>query len=192
MRSQVTDVSQPRVQGLSPKEFHEELVKLKEQNDPSVLLLDTRNDYESKIGHFDGALCPPIRKFSSLKNYVKENPDLFNGKKRLLTYCTGGIRCEKAAAWLMDQVGVPVSMLDGGIHNYLEWINEAEKPMESSFVGANYVFDGRIALGGKVSGTCEKCSSHGSLYGKCQQCPIHVLTCDDCFRTALCHKCIHK
>jgi UPF0176 protein len=190
MRNRVTDYSMPCVKGLSPEEFHTQLIKLKEKDDGSTLLLDVRNDYESKIGHFKGAVCPPIRKFSSLKKYVEHHPDLFSGKKQLLTYCTGGIRCEKAAAWLMDEIGVPVSMLDGGIHNYLEWINE--KPMENCFVGANYVFDGRIALGGEVNGACEKCSVSGSLYGKCSRCPIHVLTCGDCFGIALCHKCINK
>ncbi|KAJ3090225.1 hypothetical protein HK102_004357, partial [Quaeritorhiza haematococci] len=67
-------------------------------------------------------ICPPIRKFSALPSYARRNRQLFEGKEAVLTYCTGGIRCEKASTWLSREFGVKVLMLDGGIHNYLEWV----------------------------------------------------------------------
>ncbi|KAI9208880.1 uncharacterized protein BJ171DRAFT_487549 [Polychytrium aggregatum] len=121
MRHLGTDT--PKLVGLTPPEFHQKLSQA--LDDPNnYLILDTRNYYESKIGFFEGAVLPPIRKFSSFPHYFETNRDqLLSGKKEIITYCTGGIRCEKASAWVMEQTDMPVYMLEGGIHMYIEWIN---------------------------------------------------------------------
>uniref|UniRef100_A0A8C5SXD1 Thiosulfate sulfurtransferase like domain containing 2 n=1 Tax=Laticauda laticaudata TaxID=8630 RepID=A0A8C5SXD1_LATLA len=91
---------------LAPKDFHAEVEKYLSQGHNAqmdTILLDCRNFYESKIGHFQGCLAPNIRKFSYFPIYIDENLDLFRGK-RILMYCTGGIRCERGSAYLRSKV----------------------------------------------------------------------------------------
>ncbi|KAI8825837.1 uncharacterized protein EV422DRAFT_503203 [Fimicolochytrium jonesii] len=119
-------------ESLRPSAFHS-LLQHALANPETHLILDTRNHYETALGHFPTAHLPPIRKFSSLPEYITTNSEtLFprgREKQTVLTYCTGGVRCEKAARWIWENVeGVDkVVMLEGGIHNYLEWIKEAER-----------------------------------------------------------------
>ncbi|KAF6128000.1 thiosulfate sulfurtransferase like domain containing 2 [Phyllostomus discolor] len=128
---------------LSPGEFHKEVEKFlsqanQEQSD--TILLDCRNFYESKIGHFQGCLAPDIRKFSYFPSYVDKNLELFRDK-RVLMYCTGGIRCERGSAYLKAKgVCREVFQLKGGIHKYLE-----EFP-DGFYRGKLFVFDERFAL----------------------------------------------
>ncbi|CAO3570051.1 unnamed protein product [Mortierella alpina] len=136
---------------LPPSEFHQKLRDLSGRDD--VVVLDVRNYYESDIGRFPGAITPPIRKFSSFRDYVDRNKDQFSGKT-LLSYCTGGIRCEKATTYLRQSLQASdgsrpteVLMLDGGIHNYLEWIKQENLSSDSLWLGKNYVFDARQSLG---------------------------------------------
>ncbi|KAF9279622.1 hypothetical protein BGZ68_007802 [Mortierella alpina] len=136
---------------LPPSEFHQKLKDLSGRDD--VVVLDVRNYYESDIGRFPGAITPPIRKFSSFRDYVDRNKDQFSGKT-LLSYCTGGIRCEKATTYLRQSLAsgdgsrpTEVLMLDGGIHNYLEWIKQENLASDSLWLGKNYVFDARQSLG---------------------------------------------
>ncbi|KAF9183634.1 hypothetical protein BGZ49_004559, partial [Haplosporangium sp. Z 27] len=136
---------------LSPRDFHQKLKELDGKED--VVVLDVRNYYESSIGRFPGAITPPIRKFSSFRDYVDRNKDQFSGKT-ILSYCTGGIRCEKATSYLRqsleageDLQPAKVLMLDGGIHNYLEWVKHEGTAKESLWLGKNYVFDARQSLG---------------------------------------------
>ncbi|KAF9925461.1 hypothetical protein BGZ67_008577 [Mortierella alpina] len=136
---------------LPPSEFHQKLKDLSGRDD--VVVLDVRNYYESDIGRFPGAITPPIRKFSSFRDYVDRNRDQFSGKT-LLSYCTGGIRCEKATTYLRQSLQsgdgsrpTEVLMLDGGIHNYLEWIKQENLSSDSLWLGKNYVFDARQSLG---------------------------------------------
>uniref|UniRef100_A0A9L0T108 Thiosulfate sulfurtransferase like domain containing 2 n=1 Tax=Equus caballus TaxID=9796 RepID=A0A9L0T108_HORSE len=87
---------------LSPGEFHKEVEKFLSQANPEqsdTILLDCRNFYESKIGRFQGCLAPDIRKFSYFPSYIDKNLELFR-EKRVLMYCTGGIRCERGSAYL--------------------------------------------------------------------------------------------
>lgn len=91
---------------LSPGEFHKEVEKFlsqANQEESDTILLDCRNFYESKIGRFQGCLAPDIRKFSYFPSYVDENLELFK-EKRVLMYCTGGIRCERGSAYLKTKV----------------------------------------------------------------------------------------
>ncbi|EMP37558.1 Thiosulfate sulfurtransferase/rhodanese-like domain-containing protein 2 [Chelonia mydas] len=90
---------------LSPEEFHKEVEKYLSQAPQAqsdTILLDCRNFYESKIGHFQGCLAPDIRKFSYFPSYVDKNLELFKNK-RVLMYCTGGIRCERGSAYLRSK-----------------------------------------------------------------------------------------
>ena len=109
--------------------------------DPEVLLLDTRNSYETEIGTFAGAIKPPLSTFSDFATYVSENLD--PGKHRKVAmFCTGGIRCEKASAYMLQQGFPEVYHLKGGILKYLE-----DVPVESSqWQGACYIFDERVSV----------------------------------------------
>ena len=110
-------------------------------NDPDVLLIDTRNDYEVSIGTFKGAVDPAVRHFSQFPDFVKSRLDPAKHKK-IAMYCTGGIRCEKTSSYMLNQGFENVYQLKGGILKYLETI-----PKEDSlWSGSCFVFDGRLAL----------------------------------------------
>jgi len=109
--------------------------------DPEVLLLDTRNTYETAIGTFAGAVTPPLDTFSDFSDYVREHLDPAQHRK-VAMFCTGGIRCEKASAYMLQQGFPEVYHLKGGILKYLE-----DVPSESSqWQGACYIFDERVSL----------------------------------------------
>ncbi|HKP70187.1 MAG TPA: rhodanese-like domain-containing protein [Pyrinomonadaceae bacterium] len=117
---------------VNPSEWNE-LVK-----DPSVLVLDTRNDYEFKNGTFERAVNPQTEKFSELPDFISDNLDP-ETHPRVAMFCTGGIRCEKFAPY-MKQLGFKeVFQLDGGILKYLETVDESE----SLWQGECFVFDDR-------------------------------------------------
>ncbi|XP_020647050.3 thiosulfate sulfurtransferase/rhodanese-like domain-containing protein 2 [Pogona vitticeps] len=181
---------------LTPKEFHIEVEKYLSQGSKGqaeTLLLDCRNFYESKIGHFQGCLAPDIRKFSYFPTYVDENLHLFRGK-RVLMYCTGGIRCERASAYLMSKgVCKGVYHLKGGIHKYLE-----EFP-DGFYRGKLFVFDERytISSNGDVISACRYCGTLWDQYRLCstEPCRQLVLTCSKCQLkgfTACCPLCQEK
>ncbi len=110
-------------------------------SDGETIILDARNDYEVEIGTFRGAINPKIEKFSDLPKYVRENLDPQKHKK-IATFCTGGIRCEKFAPLLVEMGFEEVYQLDGGILKYLE-----DTPKENSlWLGECFVFDDRIAV----------------------------------------------
>jgi UPF0176 protein len=109
--------------------------------DPEVLLLDTRNTYETAIGTFAGAVTPPLDTFSDFSDYVREHLDPARHRK-VAMFCTGGIRCEKASAYMLQQGFPEVYHLKGGILKYLETV-----PTESSqWQGACYIFDERVSV----------------------------------------------
>lgn len=106
-----------------------------------VAVIDTRNDYEIAIGRFEGAIDPETRAFSDFPAWWEANRETFEGK-RLALYCTGGIRCEKATSWLVEQGVEGVHHLKGGILKYLEEVPEAE----TQWNGACFVFDQRVGV----------------------------------------------
>ena len=109
--------------------------------DPEVLLLDTRNTYETAIGTFAGAVTPPLDTFSDFSDYVRQHLDPARHRK-VAMFCTGGIRCEKASAYMLQQGFPEVYHLKGGILKYLE-----DVPTEASqWQGACYIFDERISV----------------------------------------------
>lgn len=106
-----------------------------------VVLLDSRNEYETHIGMFKGAIDPNIEKFKQLPDYVRQNLDPAKHKK-IATFCTGGIRCEKLTSWLKAEGFEEVYHLKGGILKYLEEIPATESLWE----GECYVFDERVGV----------------------------------------------
>ena len=96
---------------LSPKEFKDALL------DEDTVVLDTRNDYEYDLGHFRGAIRPDIRNFRELPQWVRDNKEKFMDK-RVVVYCTGGVRCEKFSGWMVREGYKDVGQLHGGIATY--------------------------------------------------------------------------
>ncbi|NXJ08227.1 TSTD2 protein, partial [Odontophorus gujanensis] len=181
---------------LTPQEFHREVehhLSQSSQGQSDTILLDCRNFYESKIGHFRGCLAPDIRKFSYFPSYVDENLKLFKNK-RVLMYCTGGIRCERGSAYLRSKaVCKEVYQLKGGIHKYLE-----EFP-DGFYRGKLFVFDDRYAISSNedVISACRYCGMLWDQYKLCssQHCRQLVLTCLSCRKkglTACCPVCQEK
>ncbi|NJL48550.1 MAG: rhodanese-related sulfurtransferase [Leptolyngbyaceae cyanobacterium SM2_5_2] len=109
--------------------------------DPDLLLIDTRNAFEVEMGTFEGAISPNTRAFCDLPAYVKVNLDPERHKK-IAMFCTGGIRCEKATAYMLNQGFEQVYHLKGGILNYLNKI----PPTNSLWRGECFVFDDRVAV----------------------------------------------
>jgi UPF0176 protein len=110
--------------------------------DPQVLLLDTRNHYETDLGTFAGATAPSTETFSDFVTYVRENLDPAKHRK-VAMFCTGGIRCEKASAFMLQEGFEEIYHLKGGILKYLE---EVPKQI-SKWQGACYIFDSRTSVG---------------------------------------------
>lgn len=110
-------------------------------SDPDTIVIDTRNDYETAIGVFRGAVDPQTKTFREFPDWVRNNAGLHN-KPKIAMYCTGGIRCEKATAFMKEQGFEEVYHLKGGILKYLE-----EVPQEESlWDGACFVFDERVSV----------------------------------------------
>jgi UPF0176 protein len=125
--------------------------------DPDVIVIDTRNDYEVSIGSFRGAINPQTKSFRQFPDYVQQHLDPSQHKK-VAMFCTGGIRCEKASSFMLNQSFQEVYHLKGGILKYLEEV----PPDESLWEGECFVFDQRVALQhGLIEGTYEMCRSCG-------------------------------
>jgi len=172
------------VEGIEPRHSVGTYVKPKDWNalisDPDVTVIDTRNDYEIKIGTFKNAINPNTETFREFPAYVAKNLDV-NKHKKVAMFCTGGIRCEKSTAYLKQQGFEEVYHLEGGILQYLEDVPKDETMWE----GDCFVFDNRVA----VNHDLEK-----SHYEQCYGCrlPITVndmqshefeagVTCPNCF-----------
>ncbi|TDL30821.1 rhodanese-related sulfurtransferase [Jeotgalibacillus sp. S-D1] len=120
---------------LSPKEFYEEMQR------EDTIVLDARNTYEYDVGHFRGAIRPDVETFRDLPNWVRDNRELLDGK-RVLTYCTGGIRCEKFSGWLVREGFEDVGQLHGGIATY----GKDPEVKGQLWDGQMYVFDERLTV----------------------------------------------
>ncbi len=162
---------------LSPKEFLETL----QQDD--VIILDARNTYEYDLGHFRGAIRPDIETFRELPKWVEENLSEHKDKK-ILTYCTGGIRCEKFSGFLVNEGFKDVSQLEGGIITY----GYDPEVKGALWDGKCYVFDERISVPVNrtgeetVVGKCHHCGKPEERYVKCgnPECNKHLLLCEAC------------
>lgn len=122
-------------------------------NDPEVVVIDTRNDYEYGIGTFKGAIDPNTGSFREFPAYVRQNLDPSRHKK-VAMFCTGGIRCEKASAFMLKEGFEEVYHLQGGILKYLEEVPE----QDSTWEGECFVFDNRVAVNHKLEkGQYDQC-----------------------------------
>lgn len=162
---------------LTPQETHA-LIASKPDD---LVILDARNDYEWRIGAFEGAVKPDIEHFRQFPQFVDDNLEQFKDKQ-VLMYCTGGIRCERASAYL-NATGVAKSVyqMSGGIHRY------AEQYPEGFFRGKNYVFDDRVAvrINDDVLSTCNLCPTPCDTYTNClnAECNEHYIACSTCITT---------
>lgn len=150
-------------------------------SDPEAVMVDMRNNYESAIGHFEGALTPDAKTFKEELPLAKE---MLAGKeeKKVMLYCTGGIRCEKASAYLKHHGFKNVYQLHGGIIDYKRQIEHEQLP--SKFKGKNFVFDHRMSerITEDVLGTCLSCSVPCDDYTNCANhaCNRLFIQCNSC------------
>ncbi|ASB51198.1 oxygen-dependent tRNA uridine(34) hydroxylase TrhO [Alkalitalea saponilacus] len=160
---------------LTPIEFHELA-----QN-PDVFVVDMRNSYESEVGHFKNAICPNV---STFREEVEAVVDMLADKKdeKILLYCTGGVRCEKASAWLKHHGFKDVNQLHGGIIAYFREIHQAGE--KSAFIGKNFVFDNRLGerITPDVLANCHQCGKPCDNHTNCAYQPCHdlIIQCDEC------------
>jgi len=159
---------------LSPEDVH-----LLIENNKDLVILDTRNDYESRIGAFRNAVTPTLKSFRDFPRYIDDNLEKFKDKE-VLMYCTGGIRCERATAYLnVKKVAKKVYHINGGICRYVE-----QYP-DGFFRGKNYVFDDRIALkvNDDILTNCDICKKPSDVYANCMNasCNSQFIGCRQCF-----------
>jgi UPF0176 protein len=160
---------------LTAKEFNEAM------EDPDAIIVDMRNHYESEIGHFQGAICPDVDTFReelpAVANMLSDKKD-----KKLLLYCTGGIRCEKASAYLKHHGFNDVNQLYGGIIEYARQIKAEGLP--SKFRGKNFVFDERLGerISDEIISQCHQCGKSCDTHTNCanEDCHLLFLQCDEC------------
>ena len=151
-------------------------------NDPSTILIDFRNHYESEVGHFKDAILPDVDTFRESLPYIEEEYLKGNEDKNLVMYCTGGIRCEKASAWFRHRGFKNVHQLEGGI---IKYANDCkEKGIENKFIGKNFVFDERRGerISDDVISVCHQCGSPADTHTNCANDACHLLfiQCDSC------------
>ncbi|MCI5051203.1 MAG: rhodanese-related sulfurtransferase [Candidatus Pacebacteria bacterium] len=163
---------------LSAKEWNEAMEK------DDTIVVDMRNHYESEIGHFDGAMTPAVDTFrEELPKVVEELKG--NEDKKVLLYCTGGIRCEKASAYLKHEGFKDVNQLHGGIIDYKHQIER--EGLDNKFLGSNYVFDERDPeqIGNEIISQCHQCDTKCDRHVNCANfsCNLLFLQCNNCEST---------
>ena len=125
---------------------------------PDVVLLDNRNSFEYRVGHFEGAIDPQVSNFRDFPAYVQAHAAQWKAQgKRVAMYCTGGIRCEKTSAWMLD-MQLPAYQLEGGILNYFQQMPDAQHDWR----GECFVFDNRVALDTRLQ---ESATTLDDVYG---------------------------
>jgi predicted sulfurtransferase len=159
---------------LTPEQTHELLCQKKED----LIILDARNNYESRIGTFENAITPDIDNFRDFPEYVDAHKEMFKDKE-VLMFCTGGIRCERATTYLKSKkIAKEVYQIEGGIHRY------AEEFPDGYFKGKNYVFDGRVSVSvtDDILTSCDGCDKVYDEYSNCinASCNKRIIMCPDC------------
>jgi UPF0176 protein len=149
--------------------------------DPSTVVIDMRNHYESEVGRFENARCPQADTFrDELQGVIDEFEE--EKDKRILMYCTGGIRCEKASAWMKHNGFNEVYHLKGGIIHYVNQVNE--KGLDNKFHGVNFVFDQRLAerVSNEIIASCHQCGKPADTHVNCANTGCHILfiQCPEC------------
>ena len=160
---------------LNAQEFNELTKK------PDTILVDMRNHYESEVGHFKNAICPDVDTFRDelplVVDMLKDKKD-----KDIVMYCTGGIRCEKASAYLKHVGFSKVYQLNGGIIEYARQCKN--NGLENRFIGKNFVFDERLGerITDDVIANCHQCDQPADEHTNCANDACHILfiQCDSC------------
>jgi UPF0176 protein len=149
--------------------------------DPDTIIVDMRNHYESEVGHFKNAIRPDVDTFREELQVVEE---LMQDQKHknLLMYCTGGIRCEKASAWMKHLGFKNVFQLHGGIIQYAQEVKELG--VENRFIGKNFVFDERLGerITEDIIAVCHQCGTACDDHTNCKNDGCHLLfiQCKEC------------
>ncbi|MAZ26786.1 MAG: hypothetical protein CL868_06875 [Cytophagaceae bacterium] len=150
--------------------------------DPDTVLVDMRNHYESEIGHFKNAVTPDVDTFRDSLDIIENDLKDHKEDKKLVMYCTGGIRCEKASAYYKHKGFQQVYQLEGGIIEYTRQVNE--KGLENKFRGKNFVFDHRRAekISDEVIAHCHQCGKPCDNHTNCanEGCHLLFIQCDEC------------
>ena len=152
---------------------------MKEKN---TILLDMRNHYESEIGHFKGAITPDVDTFRESLTLIEKDLAQYKEDKKLLIYCTGGIRCEKASAYFKHKGYKHVYQLEGGIIEYVRQVENNQ--LENNFIGKNFVFDNRRVekVSDDIIANCHQCGEPFDIHTNCANDACHLLfiQCNDC------------
>ncbi len=150
--------------------------------DPDTVLVDMRNHYESEIGHFKNAVTPDVDTFRDSLDIIEEDLKEHKEDKKLVMYCTGGIRCEKASAYYKHKGFKQVYQLEGGIIEYARQIEE--EGLENKFLGKNFVFDHRRGerISNEIISNCHQCGAPCDTHTNCanEACHLLFIQCDDC------------
>ena len=161
---------------LNAKEFNKVL------SEKGTSCIDMRNHYESEIGHFIGAITPNVDSFKESINFIDKKFQNENKNKKILLYCTGGIRCEKASAYLKFKGFKNVFQLEGGIINYAHQVKKNK--YENKFKGKNFVFDNRLSenITNDVISNCHQCGSKCDNHVNCSNvaCNLLFIQCKSC------------
>lgn len=175
---------------LSPQEFHEMA------NDKNAIVVDARNSYECDIGHFENAFLPTSKTFSKILPELKEKLAPYKDKK-IMMYCTGGIRCEIASAYLKKEGFQEIYQLQGGIIHYINEMQNSSTP--SKYKGSVYVFDERMAeaTNREKMGKCYQCDAAHSAHSNCGYIRCHglIIQCPSCaekYQNCCSVECIEK
>lgn len=148
---------------------------------PDTIIVDMRNHYESEVGYFKGAIRPDVATFREALPLVEEMLQ-DQKEKNLIMYCTGGIRCEKASAYMLHKGFKHVFMVEGGIIKYAHQCQEEQ--LENRFIGKNFVFDERLGerISSEVVAHCHQCGVPCDTHKNCANDACHILfiQCPDC------------
>ena len=161
---------------LKAKEFNDLL------EDPNTIVVDMRNHYESEIGHFTNAIKPDVDTFRESLPIIENQLSEHKQDKKLLMYCTGGIRCEKASAYFKHKGFENVYQLEGGIIEYTRQVKA--EGLESKFIGKNFVFDHRLGerITDDIVSQCHQCGAPCDVHTNCanEGCHLLFIQCDSC------------
>jgi UPF0176 protein len=164
---------------LKAAEFNELL------EDPDTIVVDMRNHYESEIGHFTNAIKPDVDTFRESLPIIEEQLSEHKHDKKLLMYCTGGIRCEKASAYFKHKGFENVYQLEGGIIEYTRQVKA--EGLQSKFIGKNFVFDHRLGerITDDIVSNCHQCGKPCDNHTNCanEACHLLFIQCDECAGT---------
>lgn len=150
--------------------------------DPNAVLVDMRNHYESEIGHFKNAITPDVDTFRDSLDIIEDNLKNHKEDKKLVMYCTGGIRCEKASAYYKHKGFKNVYQLEGGIIEYTRQVSEQQ--LDNKFIGKNFVFDHRRSerISEDVIANCHQCGNPCDTHVNCanEACHLLFIQCKSC------------